>query len=115
MASDRQIALAKLRSLRHALLEGITELEVRAAAAAEQGLADVASQSSLHAVTLAKETVRLRKAEDAIRATVPITEKVNMLSALADDARKTAQDLRSAADLLAATTHLLNIFRRLVP
>lgn len=115
MPSNRQLAIAKLRSMRNSLFEAITELQVQATAAADRGQDDLSSQLSLRAIALTKESVRLRRAEDAIRAQMPITATVHQLSGLADQARNAVRRLRTISELLANTTSLVNIIRRLTP
>ena len=111
MPTDCQTALAKLRSLRNSLFEGVTELQTRACVASVQGRADLSSQYSLQAVALTRETVRLRQAEEAIRARLPGAATAAECAALAGHARGAVQELRAAPDVLARTTSLLIILR----
>ncbi len=114
MATNRQIALAKIRSLQHSLFTAITELEVLAAEAAKRGDDAFSSQLSLQSVALAKESVRLRDAADDIRATMPLTPVVDRLNTIAADARSTVEDMDKIAEAIGKATTLLGIIRRIV-
>jgi len=110
---SRSAALSKLNSLKISTINAINELNMRAKAAAQAG--DTAKESKLKtaAIDLSIKSVAIREAEDAIRASAPLTSTIDQLSDIAEDGRRTARRLKDAADALSDAATLLTILTRL--
>ena len=113
MSSNRQKALAKIQSLKSTHFNAIAELELRAEQAADRDEDVLSGRLSLQAVALAKEAIRIRKAEDQIRVTMPLSPVVAQLDALAADGRSALARLKNVSNALGTAAQLIGIFQRI--
>lgn len=111
MANDKQVALAKLSSLKTTLFNAVTELEMQAADEPDD---QKSSAILLQATALVRQFINVRIAEDYIRAQMPLTPVIMELDGIAEEARKTLKELKKTAEVLKTAARLAEIVARLV-
>lgn len=113
MASERQLALAKTRSLKLTVINAMAELGLRSEKALERGEDGLSSQLSLQIVALGKQAAVLRRTEIRLLGEESLAGPIARLEDIASDARQSLARLKSAADALAETATLITILGRI--
>ncbi|MEM7641557.1 MAG: hypothetical protein AAF366_03420 [Pseudomonadota bacterium] len=112
MASDLQLAISKIGSIKISTINAIGDLGIRAEAARRAGNDKLSSDLQLKAVELAKKVAKLREAEKAARRKEGLGKYIEQLDRVAKDARRSQTKLERTEEILKEVETFIRIIVR---